>query len=104
MVLIGNDNADFGIAQHFIPNTENRFKSLGRGNLKMLKAMLLQMRGDRTLCRQNRIGLCLDSGRHTACMTSPVIHKSGHMHDGFGIVRQAQNHVMVLAPIKLCAK
>ena len=54
--------------------------------------------------RFDHVRLCLDIARNTACMGAPIIQKLRHMDDMLRIVRQAQNHVMILAAVKFCPK
>ena len=57
-----------------------------------------------SFCRLNCIGLGIYTGSHTSCMTSPIVHKSRHMYNLFGIVGEAQNHIMVLTSVKFGAE
>ena len=54
--------------------------------------------------RFDHVRLCLDIARNAACMGAPVIQKLRHMDDMLRIVRQAQNHIMILATVKFCPK
>ena len=88
MVLIGNDNGDFRIAQHFIADTEYGFKRSGAFNFEITESVLAQMVRHGALGRLDGIGLCLNARCHTARMTSPVVQKSRNMHNFFCLIRQ----------------
>ncbi len=104
VILVGDDHGHLGRTDNLIADAENRLKGSCSGNPEILKAVLPQMLRYCSLCRLNGIGLCINPGSHTARMTSPIIHQSGHMHDFLRIIRETQNHIVVLAPVEFRPK
>ena len=102
MILIGNDNGDFRIADDLITDFKNGLKRPCTRNLKMFIAMLAQMLRHRPLGRIHGISLGLYAAGHTPCMGTPVIHQLWNMDYLFCLIGQTQNHVVVLAAVIFC--
>ena len=101
MIFIGNHDRHLGIPQNLIFNPENGFKSLRRGNFKILIALLGKMGRHCTFSRLNGITLGIDVRGNASRMGAPVIEQLGHMHHTFRTGGQTQDHIMVLAAVKL---
>ena len=73
MILICNYNRNFRTSNNLITNFKYRFKRTRWTNLEMFKSMSAQMVCHCSFGCLHCIWLCLNSGRHTSFMTSPII-------------------------------
>ena len=99
MILIGDDHGYLRRTDNLVTDAENGLEGPGTLNLEMAVSVLGQVFRHSPFGRFDGIGLGLDIGCHGAGMASPVIHQPGHMDDFTGIVREPQNHVVVLAAV-----
>ena len=104
MILVGNNDRNLRFPDNLITDFKNRLKGAGAGNRKVFEAVSAQMIRNRASCRFDHVRLCLDIARNASCMGAPIIQKLRHMDDMLRIVRQAQNHVMILTAVKFCPK
>ena len=104
MILIGNHDGYPGIPQDLILDLKDRLKGLGGGDLKIPIALSREMGRHRPLSRLNGIALRIDVQGHAPRMGSPVIIKLRHMHHTLGAGGEPQDHIVVLAAVKLGAE
>ena len=103
MILVRDHHGNHRLSQDFIGNLENCFERTGACDLEIPVSVPAQMIRHSALCRIDRIGLCPDVVRRGAGMASPVIKELRNMHNILCLIRQPQNHVVILRAVKFRA-
>ena len=96
MILIRDHHGNHRLTQNFIRNLENCLERTGACDLEIPVSVPAQMIRHSALCRIDCIGLRPDVVRCGAGMASPVIKKLRNMHNILCLIRQPQNHVVIL--------
>ena len=115
MILIGNHNTDQRISFNRIFNLKNSRKRTGALHLHLHTVIIPHMVMNRTLRRIDCIGFGADVRRHRVRMRTPIIKNLRNMLHIPRLLRQTQNHIMILASVvfrteqsgfiqKLCVK
>ena len=100
MILIRNDDRDHGLRFQLILDPEDRRERPGALH-RSFQTAAFQVRQHCPLGRVNGVRLGIDIRCHRLGMGSPVIQDLRHMDNLFRPGSQSQDHIVILAAVKL---
>ena len=103
VIAVRDNNGHQRVALYLIGDLEDRLKGTRTGDAEIFEPMAAQMIRHRAARRLNGIALRADIARGRSGVLPPVVQQLRNMDDMLCLVREAQDHVVILTAVVLGA-